>query len=118
VRCQYALCLYISTIYKFDIPLLKGGDVLCLGAEEGSWFVDLKNGSGSAGPGSPSTPADATLIMETKDFFDLFAGNYVFLPPTIIYLKDLQVDSNRPTCFGVNCSIKNLPSGLVCFNTA
>uniref|UniRef100_A0A0A9WUB0 Hydroxysteroid dehydrogenase-like protein 2 n=2 Tax=Lygus hesperus TaxID=30085 RepID=A0A0A9WUB0_LYGHE len=44
------------------------------GKEEGKWFIDLKNGDGSAGKGdSPSTP-DATLTMDSKNFFALFTG--------------------------------------------
>ncbi|CAB0007633.1 unnamed protein product [Nesidiocoris tenuis] len=42
------------------------------GADEGTWFIDLKNGSGAAGKGeAPSTP-DATLTMDGKNFFALF----------------------------------------------
>ncbi|BET02487.1 SCP-2 sterol transfer family [Nesidiocoris tenuis] len=44
------------------------------GADEGTWFIDLKNGSGAAGKGeAPSTP-DATLTMDGKNFFALFTG--------------------------------------------
>ena len=44
------------------------------GEGEGSWYLDLKNGAGSAGKGAPSTPADATFIMDGKDFVKMFKG--------------------------------------------
>lgn len=44
------------------------------GAEEGKWYLDLKNGSGSVGKGEPPVPADATLIMDTNDFIKMFRG--------------------------------------------
>ncbi|XP_069694280.1 hydroxysteroid dehydrogenase-like protein 2 isoform X2 [Periplaneta americana] len=44
------------------------------GDEAGDWFIDLKSGKGSAGPGKPSVAADSTLTMNSKDFFDMFSG--------------------------------------------
>jgi len=44
------------------------------GAEEGKWYLDLKNGSGSAGKGEPPVAADATLIMDSRDFIKMFQG--------------------------------------------
>lgn len=48
------------------------------GAEAGTWFLDLKSGSGKCGKGEGSAPADATLTMDSKNFFDMFSGNYIF----------------------------------------
>ncbi len=45
------------------------------GAEEGQWYLDLKNGSGSAGKGESPSPPDATLIMDSQDFVKMFQGN-------------------------------------------
>lgn len=45
------------------------------GDEAGIWFLDLKNGAGQCGKGDGPTPADATLTMDAKNFFDMFAGN-------------------------------------------
>jgi len=45
------------------------------GAEEGQWYLDLKNGSGSAGKGESPSPPDATLIMDSQDFIKMFQGN-------------------------------------------
>jgi hypothetical protein len=44
------------------------------GSESGDWYIDLKTGKGSAGQGKPSSPADAVLTMDSKDFFDMFSG--------------------------------------------
>ncbi len=44
------------------------------GAEEGHWYLDLKNGAGSAGKGESPSPADATLIMDSQDFVKMFQG--------------------------------------------
>jgi hypothetical protein len=48
---------------------------LLSGSESGDWYIDLKTGKGSAGQGKPPTTADATLTMDSKDFFDMFSGN-------------------------------------------
>lgn len=44
------------------------------GEEEGTWFLDLKSGSGRCGRGDGGVQADATLTMDSKNFFDMFAG--------------------------------------------
>ncbi|XP_046439876.1 hydroxysteroid dehydrogenase-like protein 2 isoform X1 [Daphnia pulex] len=44
------------------------------GAEEGQWYLDLKNGSGSSGKGESPSPPDATLIMDSQDFVKMFQG--------------------------------------------
>lgn len=54
----------VNAIYQFNVK----------GAEEGVWFLDLKNGKGKSGRGEPSQPADATLTMDSKHFADMFAG--------------------------------------------
>ena len=46
------------------------------GAEEGQWYLDLKNGSGSCGKGESPSPPDATLIMDSQDFIKMFQGNH------------------------------------------
>lgn len=44
------------------------------GEEEGTWFLDLKSGSGRCGRGDGGVQADATLTMDSRNFFDMFAG--------------------------------------------
>lgn len=54
----------VGAVYQFNVK----------GAEAGTWFLDLKSGSGKAGKGEPSAPADATLTMDSKHFTAMFAG--------------------------------------------
>jgi len=44
------------------------------GAEAGTWFIDLKNAPGKAGQGKPEFTPDATLKMDSKDFFSMMTG--------------------------------------------
>ena len=53
-----------NAVFLFDIN----------GAEESAWYLDLKNGSGKCGKGIGDAPADATLTMDSQNFFDMFAG--------------------------------------------
>jgi len=53
-----------NAIYQFDVK----------GEESGVWFIDLKNGKGAVGKGGPPVAADATLAMDSKNFFDMFSG--------------------------------------------
>lgn len=39
-----------------------------------SWFVDLKNGSGSAGTGPAPVTPDTTLTANLNDVFDIITG--------------------------------------------
>lgn len=50
------------------------------GAEQGTWFLDLKNGTGSCGAGTPPAVPDATLTMNSKNFFDMFSGKLKAAP--------------------------------------
>ncbi|XP_052858537.1 hydroxysteroid dehydrogenase-like protein 2 [Drosophila gunungcola] len=50
------------------------------GAEQGTWFLDLKNGSGSCGSGTPPAAPDATLSMNSNNFFDMFSGKLKAAP--------------------------------------
>lgn len=54
----------INAVYAFEVK----------GAEEGRWYLDLKNGAGSVGKGDSPSPADATLIMDGQDFVKMFQG--------------------------------------------
>ncbi|XP_064625344.1 hydroxysteroid dehydrogenase-like protein 2 [Lineus longissimus] len=58
------LCKSIGGVIMFDLK----------GAEEGIWYMDLKNGSGSVGQEAPSTDADCTMILDSEDFIKLFKG--------------------------------------------
>lgn len=44
------------------------------GEEASTWYLDLRNGNGSTGKGEPKDPADATLTMNSEQFFAMFSG--------------------------------------------
>ncbi|KAH8268090.1 hypothetical protein KR026_000054 [Drosophila bipectinata] len=50
------------------------------GSEQGTWFLDLKNGTGSCGTGTPPSAPDATLSMNSNNFFDMFSGKLKAAP--------------------------------------
>uniref|UniRef100_U5EZ86 Hydroxysteroid dehydrogenase-like protein 2 n=1 Tax=Corethrella appendiculata TaxID=1370023 RepID=U5EZ86_9DIPT len=58
------ICKKTNAIYQFNVK----------GNEAGVWFADLKNSPGKVGKGEPTTKADATLTMDSKNFFDMFTG--------------------------------------------
>uniref|UniRef100_A0A182U8T1 Hydroxysteroid dehydrogenase-like protein 2 n=1 Tax=Anopheles melas TaxID=34690 RepID=A0A182U8T1_9DIPT len=53
-----------GAVYEFKVK----------GEESGTWFADLKNGTGKVGKGNPPATADAVLTMDSKHFFDMFTG--------------------------------------------
>lgn len=63
----------VGGVFKFDLK----------GAEEGVWFIDLKNGSGSVGQGEPPSEAGCTMTMNSEDFAKMFAGQ---LKPTSAFM--------------------------------
>lgn len=54
----------VQAVYHFNVK----------GDEAGIWYLDLKNGAGRCGKGDGGLQPDATLTMEAKNFFDMFAG--------------------------------------------
>lgn len=74
------LCKSIGGVIVFDLK----------GAEEGIWYVDLKNGSGSVG--KDAIDADCTMIMDSEDFVLLFKGE---LKPTAAFMSGkLKIKGN------------------------
>lgn len=53
-----------GAIYQFEV----------MGDEAGTWHLDLKNAPGKAGKGPSETTPDATLTMDSKDFFNMLSG--------------------------------------------
>lgn len=53
-----------GAIYQFEV----------VGDEAGTWHLDLKNAPGKAGKGKPEFTPDATLTMDSKDFFNMLSG--------------------------------------------
>lgn len=54
----------VGASYQFNVK----------GEEAGTWYLDLKSGTGKTGKGEPSAPADATLTMDSKHFLAMFEG--------------------------------------------
>ncbi|XP_045158567.1 hydroxysteroid dehydrogenase-like protein 2 [Mercenaria mercenaria] len=63
----------VGGVFKFDLK----------GAEEGVWFLDLKNGSGSVGQGEPPSDPGCTMILDSGDFCKMFGGK---LKPTSAFM--------------------------------
>lgn len=59
-----------QAVYQFNIT----------GDEKGTWFLDLKNGSGSCGEGAAPGQPDAVLTMKSQNFSDMFAGKLKAAP--------------------------------------
>ncbi|XP_053321808.1 hydroxysteroid dehydrogenase-like protein 2 [Spea bombifrons] len=54
------------------------------GADEGKWFLDLKNDKGGAGKGEPTHKADVIMSMDSEDFVKMFTGK---LKPTMAFMS-------------------------------
>ncbi|XP_053558659.1 hydroxysteroid dehydrogenase-like protein 2 [Bombina bombina] len=54
------------------------------GAEEGTWYLDLKNAKGGVGKGEPAIKADVVMSMSCEDFVKMFTGN---LKPTMAFMS-------------------------------
>lgn len=54
----------VNAIYHFDVK----------GDEAGTWFLNLKEGKGSCGKGDGGVKPEATLTMQSNDFFNMFSG--------------------------------------------
>ncbi|XP_068215482.1 hydroxysteroid dehydrogenase-like protein 2 [Palaemon carinicauda] len=62
-----------KAVYLFEVT----------GDEAGTWFLDLKNGSGACGRGDPPTSADVQFKMNSDNFHKMFTGS---LKPTTAFM--------------------------------
>ncbi|CAH0564147.1 unnamed protein product [Brassicogethes aeneus] len=76
------------------------------GDEAGKWYVDLKNGKGSCGQGEPKSAPDATLTMDSKNFFNMFSGK--LKPATAYMMGKLKISGNLQKAL----KLEKLMSGL------
>ncbi|CAB0036404.1 unnamed protein product, partial [Trichogramma brassicae] len=76
-----------------------------LGDEAGTWYLDLKNGSGSTGKGEPPQPADATLTMDSGNFFAMFSGYFQCI--VLLTIRDIKkrLLVSKSDCFCTSTSI-------------
>ncbi|XP_077286242.1 hydroxysteroid dehydrogenase like 2 isoform X1 [Arctopsyche grandis] len=80
------------------------------GKEEGVWYLDLKNGEGSCGQGEPPSPADATLTMDSKNFFDMFTGK--LKPANAFMMGKLKITGDLQKAMKLEKLMKSLKSKL------
>ncbi|XP_067214348.1 hydroxysteroid dehydrogenase-like protein 2 [Linepithema humile] len=89
-----------GAIYQFNVK----------GKESGTWFLDLKNGNGAIGKGEPSQPADATLTMDSDNFFAMFSGK---LKPTAAFMTGkLNINGNLQKAMKLEKLMSSLKSKL------
>ncbi|XP_074850774.1 hydroxysteroid dehydrogenase-like protein 2 isoform X2 [Carettochelys insculpta] len=71
-----------QAVYMFEL----------LGDGGGTWYIDLKNKSGSAGFGEPPVKADVVMSMSSSDFVKMFSGK---LKPTMAFMSGkLKIKGN------------------------
>ena len=69
----------LNAVYQFNVT----------GDEEGSWFIDLKEGAVGAGT---HNDADCTVTIDTQDFIDLYNGD---VQGAMLFMGGkLQIDGN------------------------
>lgn len=89
-----------GAIYQFNIK----------GKESGVWFLDLKNGKGATGKGEPSQPADATLTMDSENFFAMFSGK--LKPVSAFMTGKLNISGNMQKAMKLEKLMISLKSKL------
>ncbi|KAJ3644884.1 hypothetical protein Zmor_022585 [Zophobas morio] len=80
------------------------------GEEAGKWYVDLKNGNGACGRGDAPSPPDATLTMDTKNFFSMFSGN--LKPASAFMTGKLKISGNMQKAMKLDKLMSSLKSKL------
>lgn len=80
------------------------------GEEAGKWFVDLRAGSGKCGPGDAPDKPDAILTMDSKNFFDMFAGK--LKPSTAYMMGKLKIAGNLQKAMKLEKLMGSLKSKL------
>ncbi|XP_066249473.1 hydroxysteroid dehydrogenase-like protein 2 [Euwallacea similis] len=80
------------------------------GDEAGKWYIDLKTGAGAVGQGEPPSSPDATLTMDTKNFFSLFSGK--MKPATAYMMGKLKVKGNLQQAMKLEKLMSSLKSKL------
>ncbi|CAL7938952.1 unnamed protein product [Xylocopa violacea] len=80
------------------------------GDEAGTWFLDLKNGEGAAGKGKPSQPPDATLTMDSQNFFAMFSGK--LKPASAFVMGKLKISGDLRKALKLEKLMVNLKSKL------
>ncbi|XP_022102793.1 hydroxysteroid dehydrogenase-like protein 2 [Acanthaster planci] len=87
-----------KAVYQFELK----------GDEAGQWYLDLKNGAGSAGSGTPPEGSpDVTMRMDSVDFVKMFKGE---LKPTAAFMSGkLKMDGDLMKAMKLESLMKNIP---------
>jgi len=80
------------------------------GEEAGKWYIDLKTGTGSCGQGEPPSAPDATLTMDSKNFFSMFSGK--LKPATAYMMGKLKIKGNLQQAMKLEKLMSSLKSKL------
>ncbi|XP_054003768.1 hydroxysteroid dehydrogenase-like protein 2 [Hylaeus anthracinus] len=78
--------------------------------EVSTWYLDLKNGKGSTGKGEPKQPPDATLTMDSKNFYAMFSGK--LKPASAFLMGKLRIQGNLQKAMKLEKLMLNLKSKL------
>lgn len=89
-----------AAIFQFNVK----------GDEAGVWFLDLKNGKGAVGRGEPNQPPDATLTMDSTNFFAMFAGK--LKPTTAFVMGKLKISGDLQKAMKLEKLMHNLKAKL------
>ncbi|XP_061217216.1 hydroxysteroid dehydrogenase-like protein 2 [Neopsephotus bourkii] len=80
------------------------------GDEGGTWYIDLKNKGGNAGPGKPPLKADVVMSMSSTDFVKMFTGK---LKPTLAFMTGkLRIKGNMALAIKLEKMLTQLNSKL------
>ncbi|XP_029470150.1 hydroxysteroid dehydrogenase-like protein 2 [Rhinatrema bivittatum] len=87
-------------IYQFELS----------GEHAGTWYIDLKNKSGSAGSGEAPVEADVVMTLDSADFVKMFAGK---LKPTVAFMTGkLKIKGNMSLAIKLEKLMAQLSSKL------
>lgn len=76
------------------------------GENGGLFYLDLKNGNGSAGEGLPSTEPDVTLTLSVSDMQNMFMGN---IKPLQVYMSGrLKVSGDLSAAINIEDFVKRV----------
>ena len=78
--------------------------------EDSSWYVDLKNGSGSCGEGDPPSPPDATFKLNSETFVKMFQGEIV--PSKAFMSGDLEIHGDLSKAMNLEKFMSKIQSKL------
>ncbi|OAD52970.1 Hydroxysteroid dehydrogenase-like protein 2 [Eufriesea mexicana] len=89
-----------NAIYQFNVK----------GNEAGTWFLDLKTGKGSVGKGEPGQLPDATLTMDSENFFAMFSGK--LKPASAFMMGKLKISGDLQKAMKLEKLMHHLKSKL------